>query len=254
MRLKDRVCAITGAGSGIGAAAARIFAREGARVALLEVNAETGRQVADEIGDAAIFIETDVSDAAAVAAAFEQISTDFGRLDGLYNNASVFWGERDAKVTDIDLDVYAQIVAINQHSVVYCCRHAIPMMIDAGGGTIVNTASSAAISGIPGCTAYTAAKGATVALTRAMAVEYAPQKVRVNCIAPAGIYTPMIRESNLDDPSFNEEAFLKRTPLRRWGQPEDIANTALFLTSDDSAYITGSVITADGAITIMPAF
>ena len=124
----------------------------------------------------------------------------------------------------------------------------------AGGGTIVNTASSAAISGIPGCTAYTAAKGATVALTRAMAVEYAPQKVRVNCIAPAGIYTPMIRESNLDDPSFNEEAFLKRTPLRRWGQPEDIANTALFLTSDDSAYITGSVITADGAITIMPAF
>ena len=146
MRLKDKVCAITGAGSGIGAAAARIFAREGARVALLEVNAETGRQIADEIGDAAIFIETDVSDAAAVAAAFEQISTDFGRLDGLYNNASVFWGKHDAKVTDIDLDVYAQIVAINQHSVVYCCRHAIPMMIDTGGGTIVNTASSAAIN------------------------------------------------------------------------------------------------------------
>jgi len=253
MRLKDKVCAITGAGNGIGASAATIFAAEGARVVVLEIDDEAGRRVADTLDDA-LFIPTDVSDPESVQAAFEQIRATYGRLDGLYNNASVFWGERDSRVTELDLDVYHRVIAINQHSVVYCCKYAIPMLIEGGGGGIVNTASSAAISGIPNCNSYTAAKGATVTLTRAMAVEYAPQNVRVNCIAPAGIYTPMIRESNLNDPGFDEQAFLGRTPLRRWGRPEDIANTALFLMSDESSYITGAVIVADGAITIMPAF
>ncbi len=255
MRLKDKVCAVTGAGSGIGESAAKIFAREGAQVAVLEINEQAGTRVASEIGDAAVFIKTDVSDPASVEAAFQQVDGQFGRLDGLYNNASVFWGEKDAQVTDLDLDVYHQIIAINQHSVVYCSKCAIPRMIASGeGGAIVNTASSAAISGIPGCNAYTAAKGATVTLTRAMAVEYAPQNVRVNCIAPAGIFTPMIKESNLDDPNFDEQAFLKKTPLRRWGQPEDVAHTALFLISDEAKYITGAMIVVDGAITIMPSF
>jgi NAD(P)-dependent dehydrogenase (short-subunit alcohol dehydrogenase family) len=255
MRLKDKVCAITGAGSGIGESAAKIFAREGARIAVLEINEDAGQRVASEIGDAAVFIKTDVSDPGCVEAAFKQIDKQFGRLDGLYNNASIFLGDHDAKVTDLDLDVYHKIVSINQHSVVYCCKFAIPMMINSpGGGSIVNTASSAAISGIPGCDSYTATKGATVTLTRSMAVEYAPQNVRVNSIAPSGIYTPMIRESNLNDPNFDEQAFLDKTPLRRWGQPEDVAHTALFLTSDEAKYVTGTMIVVDGAITIMPSF
>ncbi len=254
MRLEGKVCAITGAGSGIGKAAARLFSTEGSHVVLLEIDEDSGGRVAAELGDRATFIRTDVSDPDAVAESFAQIDRELGRLDGLYNNASVFFGDRDASVTDLDLDTYHETVAVNQNGVVYCCKYAIPILERDGGGTIVNTASSAAISGIPGCDAYTATKGATVALTRAMAVAYAPRGIRVNCIAPAGILTPMIRESNLSDPSFDEQAFLTKTPVRRWGQPEDIANVALFLISDESAYVNGSMVVADGGITITPMF
>lgn len=259
MRLQNKICAITGAGSGIGEAAAKRFAQEGAQVIILELNEDAGQRVAGEIGDAATFIRTDVADADSVKAAFDQINRQFGKLDGLYNNASVFLGKQDAPVTELDLDIYHKVISINQNSVVYCSKFAIPIMIKSGGapgsacgGAIVNTSSSAAITGIPGCDAYTAAKGATTTLTRSMAVEYAPQGVRVNCIAPAGIFTPMIRESNLNNPDFDEQAFLNKTPVRRWGTPEDIANVALFLTSDESAYINGAIIVADGGITITP--
>jgi NAD(P)-dependent dehydrogenase (short-subunit alcohol dehydrogenase family) len=124
-------------------------------------------------------------------------------------------------------------------------------MIASGGGSIINTASSAGVIGIPNCDAYTASKGATVTLTRSMAVEYGPNKVRVNCIAPAAIYTPMVKESNLDDDSFDEEEFLRKgTPLRRWGKPEEIAQIALFLASEQSSYMNGAILVADGGITI----
>jgi len=254
MRLKDKVCAITGAGSGIGEAAARLFAAEGARILVLEIDATEGRRVADDIGSRAAFLHLDVSDPTAVAEAFRRIDTDYGRLDGLYNNASIFLGDRDASVADLDLDVYQRVIACNQHGVVYCCKFAIPLLERDGGGTIVNTASSAAISGVPGCDAYTASKGATMALSRALAVAYAPRGIRVNCIAPAGISTPMIQQSNLGDPNFDEKAFLNKTPVRRWGRPEDIAQVALFLTSDASSYVNGAVVVADGGITVTPMF
>ena len=125
-------------------------------------------------------------------------------------------------------------------------------MRKAGGGTIINTASSAAIIGVPECGAYTATKGATVALTREMAVDYGPENIRVNCIAPAAIRTEMVKESNLNDPKFDENHFLtKGTPLRRWGLPEEVAKAALFLASDDSSYINGVTLVADGGITVM---
>ena len=125
-------------------------------------------------------------------------------------------------------------------------------MINSGGGAVVNTASSAAVIGVPGSDAYTASKGATLSLTRSLAVEYGPKKVRINCVAPAAIATPMLRESNLDDPDFDEQAFLDKTPVRRWGQPEEIAQVAMFLISNESAYVNGAIVVADGGITITP--
>ena len=254
MRLQDKICAITGAGGGIGRAAARLFAAEGAHVVVLEIDETSGQRVTDEIGERATFIRTDVSDPASVKEAFSRIDRQLGRIDVLYNNASVFLGEEDASVADLDLDTYHRIVAINQHGVVYCCKYAIPMLERSGGGAIINTASSAAITGVPGCDAYTATKGATVTLTRSLAVAYGPRGIRVNCIAPAAILTPMVRESNLDNPDFDEQAFLNKTPVRRWGQPEDVAWVALFLTSDESSYVNGAMIVADGGVTITPMF
>ena len=119
------------------------------------------------------------------------------------------------------------------------------------GGAIINTASSAGVSGIPGCAAYTATKGATVTLTRSMAVDYGKYNIRTNCIAPAAIETEMVKESNLNDPAFDNEFFLKQiTPLRRWGKPSDVANLACFLASDEGAYLNGTIIPCDGGITI----
>ncbi|MDY5015696.1 MAG: SDR family oxidoreductase [Eubacteriales bacterium] len=255
MILKGKIAAITGGGSGIGGSASSLFAKEGATVAILEVNPESGEAKAREIADAggsAFFIRTDVSNPDDVRAAFEEIDRCCGRLDVLYNNASVFLGKYDNRVTEITLETWEKVLRINLFGVFYCCKYAIPLMIRSGGGSIVNTASSAGVIGIPDCDAYTATKGATVSLTRSLAVEYGPDGIRTNCIAPAAIRTEMVRESNLNDPKFDEQAFLtKGTPLRRWGTPEEIARLAAFLASDESSYLNGAIIRADGGITVM---
>ena len=150
------------------------------------------------------------------------------------------------------LEIWDKVLRINLFGVFYCCKYAIPLMVRSGGGSVINTASSAGVIGIPDCDAYTATKGGIVSLTRSMAVEYGPDGVRVNCIAPAAIRTDMVRESNLDDPNFDEQFFLtKGTPLRRWGKPEEVAELACFLASDRSAYLNGDIIRADGGITVM---
>ena len=253
MRLKDKVCAITGAGRGIGRAAAERFARAGARVVILEKDEGLGREVEEAIirgGGQAKFIPLDISDPRAVEEGFTRIAGEFDALHVLYNNASVFLGGRDAPVVDLEVEVWRQVLAINLFGLFYCCKHAIPLIIRSGGGSVINTSSSAGLIGIPNCDAYTASKGATISMTRSMAVEYAPSKVRVNCIAPAAIVTEMVKESNFKDKNFNETAFLQTTPVRRWGTPEEIANIALFLASDDSSYLNGTIIVADGGITI----
>lgn len=250
MRLKDKLIAITGAGGGIGQAAATLFAEQGAHVVILEIDETSGGHVAQTIGDRASFIQTDVSDHTSVKRAFDTIAEKFDRLDVLYNNASIFLGKQDGAVTDLTPQTWRRILSVNLDSIFYCCKYALPIMIRSGGGSVINTSSSAGIIGIPNCDAYTACKGATIALTRSMAVEYGPKSVRVNCIAPAAVYTPMVRQSNLNSPDFDEQKFLANAPLRRWGQPRDIANAALFLASDDSSYINGAVLVADGGITI----
>ena len=253
MRLSGKVAAITGAGRGIGRAAAELFAAEGAALAILEIDPETGSAAEQAIvraGGEAVFIPTNVADAEDVKSSFATIEERFGALHILYNNAAIFLRQEDGPVSELSHQTWEQILSVNLSGLFYVCKYAIPLMIRSGGGSVINTSSSAGVIGIPNCDAYTATKGATISLTRSMAVEYGPQNVRVNCIAPAAIYTEMVRESNLDDPEFDEEQFLQTTPARRWGMPNDIANIALFLASGESSYLNGAIIVADGGITI----
>ncbi len=255
MKLKDKIAVITGGASGIGCAGTRLFAEEGATVIVLDVNEAAGADLEKELNEKGLkvkFIKTDISDPKQVEESMNIIDKLYGKLDIIYNNASVFMGGRDNIVTELPIEIWNKILSINLFGLFYCCKFGIPLLRKAGGGAIINTSSSAGVIGIPECDAYTATKGATVSLTRSMAVEYGPENIRVNCIAPAAIRTEMVKESNLNDPKFDEQAFLtKGTPLRRWGLPEEIAKTALFLASDDSSYINGAILVADGGITIM---
>ncbi|MFB3883523.1 MAG: SDR family NAD(P)-dependent oxidoreductase [Armatimonadota bacterium] len=253
MRLRGKVAAITGAGRGIGRAAAELFAREGAGIALLEIDETSGREAEEAVtatGASARFLRTDIADARQVEFAFSEIERTFGRLDILYNNASIFVRTADGLITDVSPDAWHWIIGVNLHGIYHCCKYGIPAIARTGGGSVINTASSAGVIGIPACDAYTASKGATISLTRALAVAWGPRGVRVNCIAPAAISTDMVRESNLSDPEFDEASFLRSTPLGRWGTPEEIANVALFLASEESSYVNGAVIVADGGITV----
>ena len=254
MRLKNKICAITGAGKGIGRAAAKLFAADGAQVFILEFDEKSGLDAEKTItsnGHQATFIKCDVSDNVSVKAAFTRIAAEAGALHVIYNNASVYLNGKDGLITDIEPEIWNRVIAINLNSIYHCCRYAIPLMQKSGGGSIINTASSAGVIGIPKCDAYTATKGATVALTRSLASEYARYGIRTNCIAPAAIATDMVKQSNPDGDDFDSVAFINlRTPLRRWGTPEEVAQLALFLASDDSSYLNGTIIAADGGITI----
>lgn len=254
MNLKGKICAITGAGSGIGEVAAKKFAEYGATVLVLELSKETGEKTAEQIrqaGGKAKAYQVDVSDHVAVKAVFEEIDKEFGKLDVLYNNASVFWGKKDNRIDQLDVEVFERILKINLFGLMYCTKFAIPLIKKAGGGSIINTSSSAGVVGVPQCDSYTASKGATISLTRSMAVEYGPFNIRTNCIAPCSIMTPMVYESNLNDPNFDEQKLLQvDMPLRRWGTSEDIANVAAFLASDEGSYMNGAILVADGGITV----
>lgn len=254
-RLNGKIAVITGGASGIGAAACRLFAAEGAGVAICDLDEAKGVNLAAEIaagGGRAAFFRCDVADGAAVASAVRATLGCYGRIDILYNNAGIYLAGRDGCVTAVAEAVWDKVIAVNLKSVYLFCREVIPHLL-ATGGSIINTASSAGMIGIPNCDAYTATKGAIVQLTKSMAVEYGRYRIRVNCIAPAAIMTPMVRASNPADGSdeFDEEAFLKlRTPLRRYGTPEEVARIALFLASDEASYVNGAILPADGGITI----
>lgn len=253
MKLKGKVVIITGGASGIGEAGARMFAENGAEVVMLDINQAAGKALEKELaekGQKAWFIKTDISDEEAVKSSFEKICEKYNEIDALYNNASIFLGGRDTCLDEVDSAIWDKVLAINLNGMYYCSKYAIKMMKEKGGA-IINTASSAGVVGIPGCAAYSATKGATIALTRSMAVDYGKYNIRTNCIAPAAIATDMVKESNLNDPNFDNEFFLKQiTPLRRWGKPEDVASLACFLASDDGAYLNGVIIPCDGGITM----
>ena len=249
MRLKDKIAVITGGASGIGGAGTRRFAAEGAKVIVLDINDPAGKALEQEFANV-LYIHTDISREEAVKEAFAKIADTYGRVDVLYNNASVFLGGRDGRLADVAEDIWKKVLSINLDGTYHCTKYALPLMME-HGGAIINTASSAGVSGIPGCAAYTATKGATVTLTRSLAVDYGKYNIRANCIAPAAIETEMVKQSNLNDPNFDNDFFLKQiTPLRRWGKPEDVAALAVFLASDEASYLNGVIIPCDGGITI----
>ena len=243
--LAGKKAIITGGAGGIGLAAVKIFTAAGAKVIIADVNEEAGKAAAAETG--ATFIKCDVSNSADVQ---KVIAAADGKLDILYNNAGVYWNKKDGRLTEIEEENWDRIIAINLRSVYLFSKYALPLLMKQGG-SIINTASSAGMIGIPNCDAYTATKGAIVQLTKSLAAEYGRYNVRTNCISPAAIMTPMVKESNPPDSTFDENSFLNlRTPLRRYGTPEEVAQIACFLASDAASYLNGAIIAADGGITI----
>ena len=244
--LDGRFAIITGGAQGIGLAGAEKFVAEGANVWIADINEAAGKAAADRLG--CRFVKCDVSSSADVQAAINAMP----RVDVIYNNAGIYWVGHDGRITDIDENDWERVMAINLRSVFLFCKYGIRKMLEQGtGGSIINTASSAGVIGIPDCDAYTATKGAIVQLTKSLAAEYGRYDIRTNCIAPAAIMTPMMRQSNPENSTFDEERFLKlRTPLRRYGKPEEIANVAAFLASGEATYLNGAIIVSDGGITI----
>lgn len=258
-KLDGKVAVITGAGSGQGRAAARLFASEGAKVVIGEVNAEAGKEAAAEINadspDASLFSPCDVSDEAQVKAMISLAVESFGRLDILYNNAGLWFsahGNYRPGITDgpsplLEDNIWERTIAVNLKGIYLGAKYAIPEMQKAGAGSIINTASIAAVrTGRGGNSdAYTAAKGGVMAITRTLAVEHAPLQIRCNCIIPGAIRTPLAGPFSAE----YDEAIEKNVPLGRWGQPEDVAKMALFLASEDSSWITGQFFVVDGGYT-----
>lgn len=250
-RLAGRVALITGGGDGIGRASALAFSREGAKVVIADINAALGREIAKAIGENAFFVETDVTREESVRAAVEAAVARFGKLDTLFTCAggSV---PADKPVTDLDFSVFEHTIGLDLKGAMLACKYAIPRIVAAGGGAVINMSSGAALRGASPAQVYTAAKGAIVSLTRSMAGTYAKDNVRVNCICAGRIDTPRVRRTyglpgrpgGVADPQ-DASGQVKAYPF--WvGKPEDIANIALFLASDESRMITGAAIAADG--------
>jgi meso-butanediol dehydrogenase/(S,S)-butanediol dehydrogenase/diacetyl reductase len=246
-RFAGKVAVITGAASGIGAATARRFAREGAALVLGDINEAAGRGLVDELtkaGAAAHFILTDVRVAAQVEALMQAAVDRHGALHIVFNNAGI---GAYGKTPDLDLDTWQQVIAVDLHSVFYGCRAAIPRLRAAGGGAIINTASISGLFGDYGLAAYNAAKGGVVNLTRTVAIDHAREGIRVNAVCPGAVETPLLTPV-LGLPAAMEE-YARLVPMGRVGRPEEIAAVVAFLASEDASYITGAAIVVDGGVT-----
>ncbi len=237
-RLEGKVCVITGAAGGIGAQSARLFSEEGATVVGVDLRPGS-------IGDLAL--EADVTDEEQVRAIYDRTRSEFGHVDVLFNNAGINPSD-DGSVLDTDLDAWQRVQDVNVRSVFLCCKHGIPHLIEAGAGSVINTASfvatmGAAVSQI----SYTASKGAVLALSRELGVEFARRGVRVNALCPGPVDTPLLRDLYADDPK-QAARRLVHLPMGRFAEAAEIARGALFLASDDSSYVTASTFMVDGGL------
>lgn len=258
MRLKDKVAIVTGAGQGIGEAAARLMAREGAHVVLSDLNETSGQAVAESIvqaGGKAEFVRADVSRREDVQALMEHVRERHGRLDVLHNNAGVHETNFTDKAQSFELDeeVWDRVVAINLKGTWMCCKYAAPLLAAAGGGAIVNAASIGGLVGYPMGSAYGPSKAGVVQLTRVMAVELAAQGTRVNCYAPGNTDTPMVQKYYNNAPPeaarMVEQQLLGTHLIPRLARPEEIANVVVFLASEESSAMTGGCIVVDNGTT-----
>src|SRR5712691_12041537 len=250
MRLANKVALITGGGSGIGKASCLIFAREGAKVVVVDLKKDTAQATVDEIrkagGDAAAF-GADVSKEKDAEGMVKFAEKTYGKLNIAFNNAGVFHG-KDESVTTTTEEIWDMVIDINLKGVFFGCKYEVPALLRAGGGSIINTASFVAVMGaaVPQI-AYTASKGGVLAMTREIAVEFARKNIRANSLCPGPVETPLLAEL-LSDPARRQRR-LVHIPMGRFARAEEMANAALFLASDESSYVNGSTFLVDGGIT-----
>jgi NAD(P)-dependent dehydrogenase (short-subunit alcohol dehydrogenase family) len=245
-RLQDRVAVITGAGSGIGLATARRFAAEGAKVIAVDISADAGEAVAKEVGGE--FVACDVSDEESVRALFDGVAERHGRVDIAFNNAGISPPDDDS-ILITGIEAWERVLKVNTTSVFFCCKYAIPHMRRQGKGSIINTASFVALLGAATSQiAYTASKGAVLAMTRELGVQFAREGIRINALCPGPVATPLLMDLFAADPD-RAARRLVHVPMGRFAEPAEIAAAVAFLASDDASFMTASQFVVDGGIT-----
>jgi NAD(P)-dependent dehydrogenase (short-subunit alcohol dehydrogenase family) len=246
-RLNGKVALITGAGGGMGRVATRAFVREGARVVASDVRLAAAQETVAELGGQAVAVGGDVSKEPDVRQMVQAALDRFGGLNVLYNNAGIF-DEADESVLTTTEAIWDRTMAINVRGIAFCCKHGIPELVRAGGGSVINIASFVALVG---CSvpqdAYTASKGAVIALTKSLAVQFGPRNIRSNAICPGPIETPLMRDLLKDENK--KRVRMARIPMGRFGQAEDVVNLAVYLASDESTWTNGAALVVDGGIT-----
>jgi NAD(P)-dependent dehydrogenase (short-subunit alcohol dehydrogenase family) len=244
-RLLDRVAVVTGAGSGIGLASARRMASEGAKIAVVDIDGETGKAAAEEVGG--LFIQADVTAEDEVAAMYDATLGAFGRIDIAFNNAGISPPDDDS-ILDTGIEAWRRVQEVNLTSVYLCCKHVIPLMQARGGGSIINTASFVAVLGsATSQISYSASKGGVLAMSRELGVQFARDGIRVNALCPGPVNTPLLQQLFAVDPE-RAARRLVHVPMGRFAEAEEIAAAVAFLASDDASFVTAATFLVDGGI------